>query len=167
MPIPVDSFYQGGELGAGKPATIQQMTVNSEVASAPISYGQAVTLTGGKVAPATAGPIYGVALSRVYENDDRFIDPKADTWLTGETVPVIREGTVAVPISADVDKGDNATVDATGLFKPAGASDSVVGIFITAGNSGHTAALQTGQGYNAQSASSQQPSTPAKQCNHY
>lgn len=161
MPIPVDSFYQGGELGAGKPATIQQMTVNSEVASAPISYGQAVAMTSGKVAPATAGPIYGIALSRVYENDDRFVSPKADTWLAGETIPVVREGTVAVPISADVNKGDNATVDANGQFKPAGSSDSVVGIFTTSGNSGHTAALQTGQGYNALSASSQQSSAPA------
>lgn len=162
MPIPTDSFYQGGDLGAGKPATIQQMTVNSEVASAPIMYGQAVAMVGGKVAPATGAPIYGIALSRVYENDDRFMSPKTDTWRAGETIPVVREGTVAVPISADVNRGDNATVDAKGLFKTAGASDPVVGVFTTSGNLGKTAALQTGQGYNAKSASSPQSSAPAK-----
>ncbi|MGO2858844.1 hypothetical protein LASUN_13080 [Lentilactobacillus sunkii] len=165
MTIPVEGLYMNGSLGAGKPATTQTQNVNTETAGAPISYGQAVAMSGGKVVPANAAPIYGVALSRSYVDSEHFTDTPTDTWKAGDVLGVLREGTIAVPISADVNKNEAATVDANGLFKPAGDSDAVVGIFTTAGNSGDTAFLQTSLGYNSATkdqASSQPANTPTK-----
>ena len=161
MTIPVSNFYQDGSLGAGKPATTQQQTVNSEVAGAAVKYGQAVTLKDGKAVPANAAPIYGVALSRSYTDADRFLTPKTDTWLEGETFGVLREGTIAVPVSADVNKGDGATVDADGNFKPASGSDVLVGIFTTTANSGATAFLQTSLGFTSATGTAAASSTPS------
>lgn len=147
MTIPIEGLYQNGSLGAGKPATTQTQTVNTETAGAPISYGQAVALQAGKVVPANAAPIYGVALARSYVDSEHFTDTQTDTWKAGETLGVLREGTIAVPLSADVNKNEAATVDANGQFKPAGDTDAVVGLFTTTGNSGDTAFLQTSLGY--------------------
>ena len=60
----------------------------------------------------------------------------------GKAIPATN-GTVFVPISEDVDRGESATVDANGTFKPAAANDVVVGIFTSSGNAGSTAELQT------------------------
>ena len=143
MAIPVNDFYTPASLGAGHIASMQDVTANSEIAGAAIEYGQAVTLTDGKAVPATAAPIYGIAIQRGYMNADRFAEVKTDTWLTGEALGVLRSGTIAVPISADVDKGDGATIDADGKFKPIADGETPVGIFTSAGNSGDTAFLQT------------------------
>ena len=66
-----------------------------------------------------------------------------EDWSAGEWFGCVREGTVAVPISEDVNSRENAAVDANGNFKPAGASDTVVGVFLSSGNKGGTARLQT------------------------
>lgn len=159
MAIPINGIYMDGHLGAGKPATTETQTVNSEIAGAAIKYGQAVTLTDDKLQPAAAAPIYGVALSRSYLNADRFTDDDKtnDAWETGEAVGVLREGTIAVPVSADVNKGEGATVDANGLFAPATDATTAVGIFQSDANSGETAFLQTNlaftSGVGSQSAS--------------
>lgn len=145
MAIPDGRLYLDGQLGAGEVATIEPSTVNTENAGADINFGAGVVLKDGKVVPATKAPIYGVALRRTYVNGDHFYDEtiENDHWNTGEDLGVLRDGTIAVPISDDVDRGENATVDAQGNFKPAGASDTVVGVFLSAGNKGGTANLQT------------------------
>lgn len=159
MAIPVEPFYQPSSLGAGHVATTQPVVANSDVAAADIKYGQAVTIKDGAVIPATAAPIYGVALKRSYMDTDRFIDPKDDTWHTGETLAVLREGTVAVPLSADVNKGEGATIDANGLFKPASGSDVLVGIFTSSGNTDDTAFLQTNLGFNSSATTGEAPAS--------
>lgn len=143
--IPDGKLYMDGELGAGTVATIEDAKVNTEMAGADLGFGQGVVIKDGKAAPATKGPIYGVALKRTYVNGDHFLDEtiQGDKWKAGEVLGVLREGTIAVPLSADVNKGENATVDSNGNFKPAGASDPVVGFFVSAGNQGGTANMQT------------------------
>ena len=69
----------------------------------------------------------------------------------------MRDGTIWVPISEDVDRGENAAVDSTGKFKPATGNDVVVGVFTSDGEKDSTAKLQT----RIQFASSSQP-TPDK-----
>lgn len=143
--IPDGKLYMDGELGAGTVATIEDAKVNTEMAGADVGFGQGVVVKDGKAAPATKGPIYGIALKRTYVNGDHFLDEtiQGDKWKAGEVLGVLREGTIAVPLSADVNKGENATVDNNGNFKPAGASDPVVGFFVSAGNQGGTANMQT------------------------
>lgn len=169
MTIPTGSMYMPESLGAGKIATLQDVTANTEVAGENLAYGQAVALKDGKAVPATTAPIYGVAIKRGYMNADRFNGDdteKTDTWLAGEAVGVLREGTIAVPVSADVNKGDGATIDANGQFKPATGSDILVGIFQSTANTGDTAFLQTSLGFTSgtgtESASSGTASTPTK-----
>ena len=145
MAIPDGELYSDGTLSAGTVATIEDSIVNTENAGANINFGAGVVLQGGKVVPATKAPIYGVALKRTYINGDHFYDATidGDHWEAGENLGVLRLGTISVPISDDVDRGENATVDAQGNFKPAGASDTVVGVFLSDGNKGGTASMQT------------------------
>lgn len=145
MAIPDGKLYSDGTLSAGTVATIEDSIVNTESAGADISFGSGVVLQDGKVVPATKAPIYGVALKRTYINGDHFYDATidGDHWEAGENLGVLRLGTISVPISDDVDRGENATVDAQGNFKPAGASDTVVGVFLSDGNNGGTASMQT------------------------
>lgn len=145
MAIPDGKLYSDGTLSAGTVATIEDSIVNTESAGADINFGAGVVLQDGKVVPATKAPIYGVALKRTYINGDHFYDATidGDHWEAGENLGVLRLGTISVPISDDVDRGENATVDAQGNFKPAGASDTVVGVFLSDGNNGGTASMQT------------------------
>lgn len=145
MAIPDGKLYSDGTLSAGTVATIEDSIVNTESAGANINFGAGVVLQDGKVVPATKAPIYGVALKRTYINGDHFYDATidGDHWKAGENLGVLRLGTISVPISDDVDRGENATVDAQGNFKPAGASDTVVGVFLSDGNKGGTASMQT------------------------
>lgn len=145
MAIPDGKLYSDGTLSAGTVATIEDSIVNTESAGADINFGAGVVLQNGKVVPATKAPIYGVALKRTYINGDHFYDATidGDHWEAGENLGVLRLGTISVPISDDVDRGENATVDAQGNFKPAGASDTVVGVFLSDGNKGGTASMQT------------------------
>lgn len=145
MAIPDGKLYSDGTLSAGTVATIEDSIVNTESAGADINFGSGVVLQDGKVVPATKAPIYGVALKRTYINGDHFYDATidGDHWEAGENLGVLRLGTISVPISDDVDRGENATVDAQGNFKPAGASDTVVGVFLSDGNNGGTASMQT------------------------
>ena len=145
MPIPEGKLYQDGNLGAGTVATLEPAIINSETAGADINFGTGVTIEDGKVVPATKGKIFGVALKRTYSMTDNFDESavQADHWYTGETFGVLRDGTISVPISSDVDVNDMAAVDADGKFKTAGTGDEVVGVFLSAGNEGSTANMQT------------------------
>lgn len=142
MAIPDGTFYQSNQLGNGSIGNIETAAINSETAGGAIAFGQGVNISGGKVVAATAAPIYGVALKRTYVNSDEINDSATDAWAAGETVGVLRDGTVAVPLTGDVNKGDSATVSGAG-FKTAGASDAVVGTFLTTASNGGTALLQT------------------------
>lgn len=145
--IPDGELYHNNPLSAGTVASpFEPTAVNTEHAGAEIAYGGAVNLQNGKAIPATNGQsFYGVALKRTsvhgFELTEEAIE--GDKWKEGETLGVLRDGTVFVPISEDVDRGEIATVDTNGTFKPAAANDVVVGIFTSSGNAGSTAELQT------------------------
>lgn len=143
--IPDGKLYMDGQLGAGTPATLEDATVNTLTAGGPIGFGTAVTIKDGKAVQAGGAPIYGVALKRTYLNGEHFFQDAIDNdkWAEGEVLGVLRDGTIAVPVSADVDVQENATVDANGQFKPAGANDKIVGVFLSSANAGETAQLQT------------------------
>ena len=145
MAIPDGRLYNDDGLAAGQLATIERATVNTEQAGAPIGFGQGVAVKDGLVVPATGGNIFGVALRRTYVNADHLTQDAidADKWQAGEMLGVVREGTVQVPINEDVNMNENAAVDKDGNFKPAGASDVVVGVFLGSGNKGGTARMQT------------------------
>lgn len=145
MAIPDGRLYHDDPLSAGTIATIEPSTINTENAGAEIGFGTAVTIKDGKAVPAAKAPIYGVALKRTYIDGDHFYDNEIqnDKWKIGETLGILRDGTIAVPVSGDVDRGDDATVDANGKFKAAGAGDVVVGVFMSSANDGDTANLQT------------------------
>ena len=173
MAIPDGELYNTGELAPGQLATIERATINAEQAGAPIGFGQGVAIKDGLVVPATGGNIFGVALRRTYLNADHLTQENidADKWQTGELLGVVREGTIQVPINEDVNENENAAIDKDGNFKPAGASDTVVGVFLGSGNKGGTARMQTriqlsntsvtGSGLqNANAPQVDQPSTP-------
>lgn len=145
MAIPDGQLYSDGHLGAGTVATLEDSSVNTVVAGAPIKFGQAVSIANGQAVPATSGPIFGIALKRDYVDGDDFAPATLDNdqWGVGEAVPVLRDGTVSALISGDVDENDNATVGADGLFKTAGATDEVVGTFLSEGDAGGVADVQT------------------------
>lgn len=174
MAIPDGELYNTGASSPGQLATIERATINTEQAGAPIGFGQGVAIKDGLVVPATGGNIFGVALRRTYLNADHLTQENidADKWQTGELFGVVREGTIQVPINEDVNENENAAVDKDGNFKPAGASDTVVGVFLGSGNKGGTARMQTriqlsntavtGSGLqNANAPQVDQPSTPA------
>lgn len=145
MGIPDGQLYGNPELGAGEVATIETAVITTEQAGANVGYGQGVQIKNGQVVPATTGNIYGIAVRRTHVNANN-LTPEAisnDKWLTGEWLGVVRDGTVAVPINADVNARENAAIDKDGNFKVAGPSDTVVGVFLGSGNNGGTARLQT------------------------
>lgn len=144
--IPDGRLYHDNPLSAGSVAApFDSTAVNTEHAGAEIAFGGAVVIKDGKVIPATAGPIYGVALKRTYVDGDNLFEEtiENDKWKAGETLGVMRDGTIWVPISEDVDRGENAAVDSTGKFKPATGNDVVVGVFTSDGEKDSTAKLQT------------------------
>lgn len=145
MGIPDGKLYGDPELGAGEIATIESATITTEQAGADIGYGQGVQINNGQVVPANGGNIYGIAVRRTHLNADHLTPENIanDKWSAGEWLGVVRDGTVAVPINVDVNARENAAVDSNGNFKPAGTSDTVVGVFLSSGNAGGTARLQT------------------------
>lgn len=167
MAIPDGTLYHDGPHSAGSPADVfDDHTVNTEHAGDAINFGSGVVLKDGKAITATQGPIYGIALSRTYVDAADLTEESInnDKWKVGETLGIARDGTWWVPISEDVNRGDNATVDADGKFKPAGSSDNIVGMFTSNGDKGSTATVQIRvqleQGVSANS--SAEPSQPAK-----
>lgn len=161
MPIPTGSYYQKKALGNGTVSTIEGNTVNVVTASEEIGFGCAVDIKNGKAVVATKAPIFGIAIKRDWTDAEHYFtdDVQKDKWHMGEKFGALRKGGISVPISADVNRYDQATVDSDGTFKPAGASDQVVGRFLTAGDAGSTAIVQVnitdmGMGTAAQ------PSTP-------
>lgn len=140
MPIPDGTLYHDGHLSAG--TVERQFEVLTEDAGADIPFGAGVVLVNGQVQPATKAPIYGVALKRTYINGDHFYDDiiESDHWNKGEALGVLTDGTINVPVSANVDRGELATVDANGLFKPTTGSDAV-GRFLSSADAGSTARL--------------------------
>ena len=145
MAIPDGTLYHGGPHSAGSPADVfDDHTVNTEHAGDAINFGSAVVLKDGDAVTASQAPIYGIALKRTYVDAADLTEESInnDKWKAGETLGVAREGTWWVPISEDVNRGDNATVDANGKFKPASSSDKIVGMFLSDGDKGSTATVQ-------------------------
>lgn len=145
MPIQDPALYSKRFIGPGRIATLEPYRVNVETAGADIKFGQAVVIKNGVVVPATKAPIYGISLNRDWTSSIDFVQKEMDEdhYSKGQALDVLRDGTISVNVSADVNRGENATVDTDGNFKPAGASDKVVGVFLSAANKGEVARLQT------------------------
>ncbi|WP_254258600.1 structural cement protein Gp24 [Lactobacillus crispatus] len=110
MAIPDGTMYHDGHLSAG--TVERQYEVLTEVASADIPFGAGVSLVNGQAVTATKAPIYGVAAKRGYLDVDHFYedDIEKDKWHPGEVLGVLTDGTINVPVSEDVDRGELATV---------------------------------------------------------
>lgn len=140
MAIPDGSMYHGGDLSAGK--VERQYEVLTEAANTDIGFGTGVSLVNGLAVQATKAPIYGVAVKREYSDVDHFYpeDIENDKWHPGEVLNVLTDGTIYVQVSEDVDRGELATVDADGRFKPTTADDAV-GRFLSSADKDSTARL--------------------------
>lgn len=139
MPIPVGRLYQKKHLGNGTVATIEDNTVNTVQAGADINFGVGISLkpdANGKMVAVTANsaPIFGIAIKRNRINGDDYDAIPNDHFLEGEVFGALRKGGISVPITEDVNRYENATVDANGNFKVAQAGEQVVGVFLTDGN---------------------------------
>ena len=143
--IPDGELYNTGSISAGTVSDLETAVINTEQVGQPVGYGQGVQIKDGTVIPATKGHIFGVAVKRYHTNADHlYPDLMAnEKWEQGEMIGVLRDGTIYVPVNVDVNANENAAVDTDGNFKVAGASDSVVGVFLSSANAGSTARLQT------------------------
>lgn len=175
--IPDGELYNTDPISAGTVSDLETAVINTEQVGQPVGYGQGVQIKDGTVIPATEGHIFGVAIKRYHTNADHLYPDlmKNEKWEKGEMIGVLRDGTIYVPVNADVNANENAAVGTDGNFKVAGASDSVVGVFLSSANAGSTARLQTriqlandavtGTGIedpNSTQANTTQPVTPAK-----
>lgn len=139
MPIPVGRLYQKKHLGNGTVATVEDNTVNTVQAGADINFGVGISLqpdANGKMVAVTAksAPIFGIAIKRNRINGDDYDAIPNDHFLEGEVFGALRKGGISVPVSEDVSRYENATVDADGSFRVAKAGEQVVGVFLTDGN---------------------------------
>ncbi len=175
--IPDGELYNTDPISAGTVSDLETAVINTEQVGQPVGYGQGVQIKDGTVIPATKGHIFGVAIKRYHTNADHLYPQLManEKWEQGEMIGVLRDGTIYVPVNVDVNANENAAVDTDGNFKVAGASDSVVGMFLSSANAGSTARLQTriqlandavtGTGIedpNSTQANTTQPVTPAK-----
>ncbi len=144
MPIPTGSYFQKKALGNGTVSTIEGNTINTIDAAEEIGFGCAINIENGKAVVATKAPIFGIAIKRDWTDAEHYFtdDIQKDKWHVGETLGALRKGGVSVPITADVNRYDPATVNEDGTFKPATAGDQVIGRFLTAGDAGSTAIIQ-------------------------
>ena len=175
--IPDGELYNTGSISAGTVSDLETAVIDTEQVGQPVGYGQGVQIKDGTVIPATKGHIFGVAVKRYHTNADHlYPDLMAnEKWEQGEMIAVLRDGTIYVPVNVDVNANENAAVDTDGNFKVAGASDLVVGVFLSSANAGSTARLQTriqlandavtGTGIedpNSTQANTTKPATPAQ-----
>lgn len=143
--IPDGELYNTDPISAGTVSDLETAVINTEQVGQPVGYGQGVQIKDGMVVPATKGHIFGIAVKRYHTNADHlYPDLMAnEKWEQGEMIAVLRDGTIYVPVNVDVNANENAAVDTDGNFKVAGASDLVVGVFLSSANAGSTARLQT------------------------
>ena len=143
--IPDGELYNTDPISAGTVSDLETAVINTEQVGQPVGYGQGVQIKDGTVIPATKGHIFGIAIKRYHTNADHLYPDllKGEKWEQGEMIAVLRDGTIYVPVNVDVNANENAAVDTDGNFKVAGASDSVVGVFLSSANAGSTARLQT------------------------
>ena len=143
--IPDGELYNTDPISAGTVSDLETAVINTEQVGQPVGYGQGVQINNGMVVPATKGHIFGIAIKRYHTNADHLYPDllKGEKWEQGEMIGVLRDGTIYVPVNVDVNANENAAVDTDGNFKVAGASDSVVGVFLSSANAGSTARLQT------------------------
>ena len=143
--IPDGELYNTGSISAGTVSDLETAVINTEQVGQPVGYGQGVQIKDGMVVPATKGHIFGIAVKRYHTNADHLYPDlmSNEKWEQGEMIAVLRDGTIYVPVNVDVNANENAAVDTDGNFKVAGASDPVVGVFLSSSNAGSTARLQT------------------------
>ena len=143
--IPDGELYNTGSISAGTVSDLETAVINTEQVGQPVGYGQGVQIKDGMVVPATKGHIFGIAVKRYHTNADHLYPDLMENykWEQVELIAVLRDGTIYVPVNVDVNANENAAVDTDGNFKVAGASDPVVGVFLSSANAGSTARLQT------------------------
>ncbi|RXF59503.1 hypothetical protein ERD32_02065 [Lactobacillus crispatus] len=139
MPLPVGQLGQKKELGNGTIGSLKDYSIYTVTAGTDINYGLALDVKDGQAVVATKTPIYGISVKRAYVIGHDFDAIEGDHWLKGEKMGALRQGSVSVPITEDVDRLDQATINVDGTFRPAKPGEQVVGRFITAGNANSTA----------------------------
>lgn len=166
MPLPIGELYQKKELGNGTIGSLKGYSIYTVKAGSDLNYGVAVSIQDGEAVVATKAPIYGITVKRAYVIGHSYDDIKDDHWLQGEKIGVLRLGSVSVPITEDVDRLDQATINADGTFRTAKPGEPVVGRFLTSGDADSTAIVDVNLtdmgtvGNGATSSESQQPTTP-------
>lgn len=163
MPLPVGQLYQKKELGNGTIGSLKDYSIYTVTAATDIDYGVALDIQDKQAVIATKAPIYAISVKRAYVIGHSYDDIENDHWLKGEKIGALRRGSVSVPITEDVDRLDQATINADGTFRPAKPGEPVVGRFITAGNANGTAIVDvnlTDMGTTGTGATVDKPSTP-------
>lgn len=145
MPLPIGSQYQKRELGNGTIGSYEDNVIDAIKAAEDIPFGVALDVNAdGHAVVATKAPIFGIAMKRDYAIGDDFNAIKDDHYYAGERIPAVQKGGISVPITEDVNRYDQATVntDGTGTFRSAKQGEPVVGRFITNGDANNTAIIQ-------------------------
>lgn len=165
MALPIGSMYQQKALGNGVIGSLESNDPTDVVtAGEDIPFGVALDIKGGKAVVATKAPIFGIAMKRDYAIGNDYNAIKDDHYYKGEKISAVRKGGISVPITEDVNRYDQATVNNDGTFRPARSGEPVVGRFITNGDSGSTAIIQielTDMGTTGTGASSSSPAPSA------
>lgn len=148
MSVPQGTLYREPNLGLGHIADTSIQQVFTEPAAEEIQYGAPLAYTTDGEAVKTAGTADKViGIARAFEgkmNDFGGFgtEQAGGTFQKDEAVSVLTTGSIVVAVSADVEKGQAAVVDADGKFKAAGTeATTTVGVFRTAGTAGKTAVL--------------------------
>lgn len=143
MPLPIGRQYQKRELGNGTIGSYEDNVIDAIKAAEKIPFGVALDVNAdGEAIVATKAPIFGIAMKRDYAIGDDFNAIENDQYYAGEQVPAVQKGGISVPITEDVNRYDQATVNTDGTFRPAKQDEPVVGRFITNGDAGSTAVIQ-------------------------
>ena len=138
MTFPLPTLHRDQELGLGHIYDTTQQETFSEITAIGLSYGQAVAMTDGKLAVAGAtDKLYGIVrANEVLKNAFAFEGEaeEAGSYHAGEVVPIVRCGTIIVPVTGAVEKGQTAVLAAGGLFAAAkDATAAGVGVFMSDG----------------------------------
>lgn len=143
MALPIGGLYQNKALGNGTIGSLESNDpTNVVTAGEDIPFGVALDIKDGMAVVATKAPIFGIAMKRDYAVGNDYSAIKDDHYYKGEKVSAVRKGGISVPITEDVNRYDQATVNNDGTFRPAHSGEPVVGRFITNGDSGSTAIIQ-------------------------
>lgn len=133
MAINKPDLYMNDTVGLGKPAMFQGYEADTAVAGETLEFGVPVENKGGIVSNLKdeGGVFFGITIARHYAKD--LTEKDAEKWAKGETLPVMRKGTIAVEAGATLEIGDRVKVSA-GKFVKSETREGSVGTVKRGGN---------------------------------